>query len=569
MNFRLTPVVALLTAIAPNCASAIGFGDISLHSRLGEALRAEIPLIDHAAGQAPQAACFTLVAANHGDLPNLTSASLRIVTRNGNPVLQISGRRAIADPLFQLTVRATCGYDIERSYLLMPDAPLMAEPVITTTSVPPPAAGGGRIAAEHIAAEGETIGDIVETQPLESRAERRRLARAIRRANPHLNFAVPLPEGTLVRIPELPPRADPAPERLASPPPPVEAIPPQARKAKKAPIPGGTDDRLVLGAAPELGSIDSRKPAPAPAAPLGETEERLLKLETTLRLLTQEVDKLDQAIDLATKSIEAQNKLQALNNDARPQVAAVTPARPSGTDDWLELGLGATLGAAGAFGLMQYLGRRRRFPGDAELPLVFAAARQPTRAPASAVDDFDDESNAAPRTVRQATAPVARPIDAQVSDLPIDDEHSVLALAEIMLAYGRDRGAVETLAEHIAEKAPESILPWSKLLDLYRRTGMEKEFILLAQRMRERFNIAMPRWDDGTPQTGLLSLEDYQHAIEQVSSRWGTQACLDYLYGLAHDNRAGQRSGFPLEVVEDIAVLMQVLEAGYGLKRQR
>jgi len=44
---------------------------------------------------------------------------------------------------------------------------------------------------------------------------------------------------------------------------------------------------------------------------------------------------------------------------------------------------------------------------------------------------------------------------------------------------------------------------------------------------------------------------------------------MDYLYQLVHDNRAGQRSGFPLEVVEEIVLLLLVLEAAYGLQRQR
>ena len=42
---------------------------------------------------------------------------------------------------------------------------------------------------------------------------------------------------------------------------------------------------------------------------------------------------------------------------------------------------------------------------------------------------------------------------------------------------------------------------------------------------------------------------------------------MDYLYELVHDNRDGQRSGFPLKVVEEIVLLMLVLEDGYGLQQ--
>jgi len=41
---------------------------------------------------------------------------------------------------------------------------------------------------------------------------------------------------------------------------------------------------------------------------------------------------------------------------------------------------------------------------------------------------------------------------------------------------------------------------------------------------------------------------------------------MDYLDKLVHDTRDGQRSGFPLEVVEEIVLLMLILEDAYGLQ---
>ncbi|MGB4854740.1 MAG: hypothetical protein WBP37_04240, partial [Candidatus Dechloromonas phosphoritropha] len=58
-----------------------------------------------------------------------------------------------------------------------------------------------------------------------------------------------------------------------------------------------------------------------------------------------------------------------------------------------------------------------------------------------------------------------------------------------------------------------------------------------------------------------------EHVITRLTATWGTQNCLDYLYRLVHDNREGQRSGFPLEVVEEIVLLMLILESAYGLER--
>ena len=143
----------------------------------------------------------------------------------------------------------------------------------------------------------------------------------------------------------------------------------------------------------------------------------------------------------------------------------------------------------------------------------------------------------------------------------------MLELAEIMLSFGRLRGAAETLAEHIDETMSQSIEPWSMLLDLYRRGGMREEFDALAGKMRQRFNARIPAWNESTtPVSGLNTLEDFPHVLQKASSLWGTQASIDYLYSLVHDTRAGQRNSFPLEVVEEIALLMRILVDGYGLQ---
>ena len=108
------------------------------------------------------------------------------------------------------------------------------------------------------------------------------------------------------------------------------------------------------------------------------------------------------------------------------------------------------------------------------------------------------------------------------------------------------------------------------LLDLYRRSGLKGEYTRLLPAMRSKFNIQAPAWEElETPVSGLKSLEEYEHIAARITATWGTQEGMDYLYQLVHDNRDGQRSGFPLEVVEEIVLLLLVLEAGYGLQRQR
>ena len=41
---------------------------------------------------------------------------------------------------------------------------------------------------------------------------------------------------------------------------------------------------------------------------------------------------------------------------------------------------------------------------------------------------------------------------------------------------------------------------------------------------------------------------------------------MEYLDRLMHDTRDGQRTGFPLYVVDEIMLLMQVLKDAYGIE---
>ncbi|MFZ1447098.1 MAG: hypothetical protein WAS49_16830, partial [Candidatus Dechloromonas phosphoritropha] len=160
------------------------------------------------------------------------------------------------------------------------------------------------------------------------------------------------------------------------------------------------------------------------------------------------------------------------------------------------------------------------------------------------------------------------PGDLKSVDVKYNQDESTIALAEIMLSFGRLQGATETLARHIEESASDNPRPWLMLLDLYRRGGLRADYTKLLPALRKKFNLQVPAWQDlEIPASGLKSLEDYEHVITRLTATWGTQNCLDYLYRLVHDNREGQRSGFPLEVVEEIVLLMLILESAYGLER--
>lgn len=597
MKPQMLRTVALVAALFSGNALAVGFGEIVLHSRIGEPLRAEVPILA-AKGEDVEAACFSLAGIRNADLPVITSARFRLNRSGSNLTLTITGTQAVAEPIFVIGLRAHCGIDLQRDYVLMPSPPLLlaeAETSAPTARSAPvsPTTRKSRNFREWTARRGDTLESIAESQSGGNLAEQRRLLTAMQRANPDLVEYEALTEGRSVRIPVLNRRPAESAVRTAAasrsiaeeapqppPPPPKRQAPPQPKPAPTpAAVVTGGPDRIVLGAAP-----DDIRPEPRPnlaKASAGEVEERMLKLETTLNLLNQEVEKLNAALALTTEALVAQQQLmsaQGLTPAADSATLRATPPPPpaaTSSSNWLELLLSALIGGGLAAGLAHFISRRNARPDD---QLSLAKGAYSLNTPPAA-----EHVSLPPRPpVSAQAAPSPAPIvDIPLDTEPADDErrnavnvdfndgNSALELAEIMLSFGRIRGAAETLAMHIEETSPDNIQPWTMLLDLYRRSDMRSEFDALATTMRGRFNVRIPSWDESTtPVSGLKSLEDYAHIVWRITNSWGEQECMDYLCELVYDNRAGNRSGFPLEVIEEIALLMRTLEDGYGLRRR-
>jgi pilus assembly protein FimV len=341
---RLLRQGLLSAAIFSGAASAVGLGEINLHSRIGETLRADIPIIS--GGESLDAACFSLGPVANADLPVITSARTRLVRIGQDYRLILTNSKTIDEPIVLISLRADCGMDVHREYVLLP--------------APPPSA--------H---DGEPTGEVAAPMPREVRPRRARAER--------------LSENRMVD--------NESPDRPAAKPRQERAAPSAAPKAKK-PLPRDTlagvasnKDRLVLGAA-----LDDLPPPNAgdPLAPINELDERLLKMETTLHLLNQEVDKLNTAVSLGAESRAMREKLQGMQAQQAspgplPDIQATAPQAPAraaaNNNGWLELLVGLLLGGSVSAGVAHLVSRRqdksRSF--DAPPPRI-AKPRRPAKA---------------------------------------------------------------------------------------------------------------------------------------------------------------------------------------------
>lgn len=159
------------------------------------------------------------------------------------------------------------------------------------------------------------------------------------------------------------------------------------------------------------------------------------------------------------------------------------------------------------------------------------------------------------------------------------DEHfeanPVMELADIMLSFGRVKGAAQALQEYIDNNPQEALQPWIRLMDVYRMAGMRAEFENVARNLNMHFNVEVQNWDDGAAAISVPSseaagglplapratcLEDLPRLMNTVIGLWNAGDVVGYLYQLLRDNRGGQRMGFTLPVVEDILFLIELKE---------
>ena len=157
---------------------------------------------------------------------------------------------------------------------------------------------------------------------------------------------------------------------------------------------------------------------------------------------------------------------------------------------------------------------------------------------------------------------------------------AVLELAEIMVSFGRVRGAEQALEEFVEHKPAAALAPWLKLLQIYRQNEQREAFEALAVKLTRNFNVAPPAWEDATgfavpvisdneKQTAsieqllarLPAIGKLTHIRSEVSRTWKSPECLAYLHKLLRDNRNGQRQGFPLGAVRELLLLIDLQES--------
>lgn len=627
---RILPLCPLLLALlGAGDAAALGLGQITVNSRLGARFHAEIELLGAPTDGRPITECFRLTQPTDAEpgIPSLLQGRITIERHSGKPRLRVTTEQFINDPIVQISVRAGCGAEVVRDYLLIID------PAEEKAARPAPAVEKTAAAAaikrprpaeadypDHWQADsGESALSIANHLFPRQPSAQRRFLKALQGANPDIDLGergeTPLAAGAKLSIPDT--RRQTAVEPTALPT--RERHPP----ASTPPATGRLSDRLSISRG---ATGDDAKPDDLPLrlatelslhalSRTSESQRAILRLEYKLLAAiydqaSQQLSVAEQVRQLETSVAELQVATEGSARPAPPVVAepAPTPVGPTlssqpsvrstkseareSSDVWPWLA--ALLGSIGALvWFLRRYARKTERPSAVELPpeepLPWAISEQfPPASPPPDQNPLAPDAENDPFPPGEYTQP---PDDGRVlaeggsndaMTLTEQNEFSpVIELADIMLSFGRVKGATDALLEYIESNPDEALQPWLKLLEIYRQHGMRQDYENLSKKLKLHFNVDPTHWDmaadiaqpaaalseEGATSFELLlsrlpNLRQLPHISEKITRLWDSPECLSYLNSLLRNNRKGEllRRGFTLSTVSELLFLLDILE---------
>lgn len=497
---NLKPVFLLLGLCHAASAAALGLGEISVRSQLGQPLHATVTLLG--ASAETTAACFSLDASEDGIAPP-PRAQLSIEQSGDQTLLHIRTRQSVNDPVAQFVLVSDCEVRLRRDYVVLLDPPaLLASAIIPETQAAAPAETAAPVAAPLVA-----------PAPRAARPQRK-TSRASATAS------------------------RPAVARTGQP-----AAAPQRAQTAPAPAP-----RLVLSGKRTLPTM-----ADAPVA---------LRLDTRLPDLAQPrpesltaTELSDENTALAHKLAHLEAQLAALqrrNADleaARSASTTVAPP-PKQPAQWpvylLIMGL-----LAASIALVAWLLRRQR-PQPSRL--MDDTPRTQSDPMMMTLSDMTSGLQAEPVPTPQRMPEIAAPPRNEGTEVKED----ILDQAEVFMAHGHGDLAIHLLQEHLREAPTESPVPWLLLLDLLHRGGDTEGYAAASAECRRYFNVNLTGHPISQDNETGHGLEAYPHLLEALVNVWDTPDINAFFHDLIYDDRGGTRMGFEPGAYRDILLLREI-----------
>jgi pilus assembly protein FimV len=528
-----------LSATLGLSAYAAGLGTPSVAAVLGQPLVMTVPLsLDSEDLPAPDCVRAEVQSGDVWLAAELVRVALKPGISRTQWLVEVRTTAPVEELILQVRLTVLCGTRMVRSFTALADPPLVAAPVVglpstaRTGAVPRP--GPVPLAVVTAAPEGEGATSSSEPKKRKNRKGPRAEAKALPSETSPAKFPAPLlgwDEGTL--------RAPPKPASKKLPSARLELDVgggPMLKMDLEEPIFMGTavvaDAASAAASQPAMGVVaPALPPAEAAAsAALGQLQvhtgalqeanqqlqERLQRAETRANWLSGLIGAL--LIGAAAALVVWRRRITG--KQAAPAWWAAGKSAPAPS----ELGLlDAVDSTPGDEPEPSYEPAplpavpRPPVPVDAELPLgpvepsqlheqtVAILPRRPLHLPEAEAE--------APMAGLPMDMPLEPPRAVSVEEL-MDVEQQ----ADFFVALGQEDAAIEVLMASLRGNGGQSPVPYSKLLEIYRRQGDRAAYERIRTRFNRRFNVYAPEWDM-EPQAGK-ALEDYPDAVRELASVW-------------------------------------------------
>ena len=602
---RAILILPLLLALQP--AHGIGLAEYEVQSALGQTLRLVVR-ISAQAGETIDAACFKIhpfTVANDG-LPQLTSARLSLDKRGNQQRLIVTSARPIQDPIVRISIDIGCDTSLRRDLTVLLD-PLPAIEAAAETAAPsiqgvaiapatPPAAvesaaasggAGPRTASGSSARASAAAKAGSGARPRASRQDSTKSAESKPADRAQLARNLKSPDAKALEQLRVRPSKSAAKQprdrlSISSSGPPLESYP-------DAPI----LPRLMLsttlgdrGSRPALSEsvLSALRPRleRLKAAPVEEdiptleaemvvlqkrTAEMRSQLDSTLArmaALRESAGAISAANDPATKPAPAESAKAAVPVSTVPEESLFR--RLAWTDPLVAVPLGVVIILL-LLGLGFWLRRERSESSRAKrwenAPyLLDAEPATPMTEQPPEIFGTEQESEPLASSIETSDAPPANYAAAtrdSASEVGVSYLAQATEKANVFVSLGRPEQAIGVLRDHIDHEPQPSPMAWLMLLDLYRETNRQSEFLDISQRFHREFNAETPLWDQPPPQRAT-GLTEFPHLIRKIRDNWPKPEARVYIEELLHDNQGGLRVGFSLQAFRDLLLLHTIVD---------
>ena len=502
---NLKSACLLLSLFHASSAIALGLGELSVRSHLGQALHVTVKILGTNAATA--ANCFSLAPGEGAAVPP-PRAQLSLDQGDGQALLHIRTTYTVNDPVAQFSLISDCESRLRRDYVVLLDPPEREAPVLRQEV---PAAT---------------------TQAKVARAE---------------------PRPPTSRSPNKPKLKRASPPRLSDSS--TQASPPRKQTAQTMQEP-----RLVLSGRHGANSaalalrLDTNLPDMNRPHADNLTPDELSDENTALSRKLAHLEA--QLVDLQKRNLEIEKKRTGVSTTHAPNRFTLPAQWP------LTLLITGLLVAAGI--LVVWLRQRGTHTKAASLSSMSAASlpdfdemtadswTDPVPEPRIAEPGVHERSTTLPESERILEfAPSSPEQTTEVND-------DILDQAEVYMAHGHGDLAIHLLQEYLRDAPTESPVPWLLLLDLLHREGDTEGYTVASAECSRHFNVNLSGRPVSQESGASHGFEDYPHLLEQAVVVWGTPAAEDFFNDLIIDKRGGTRLGFDPSAYRDILLLREI-----------